>query len=377
MPAKRPFSQALAVGAVAVLLALSSLLGALRQQSGMLEMLAEYAGPADYRLERINSERWQLLDQEGNSMGELRLGEGRGYNGPVGVVVKTSSGGEILDVGILYHSETPSYVQKLYRRGYLGKLAASTPDQLRGMGPADAVSGATLSSQAVLQGAQAALGMHEDPHVRGSFSGLQTLWPALLIVLAFALAWALPRIRPSRLQKAAYWLLLVFSLVYLGFAQTQMLSLSRFAALLSCYFPNIWQQLPFYVLLGGSLILVFAVRRNLYCQSICPFGAAQEVTGRIGGAKAVPQKLRKPWKWLQWGVALAVLCLALILNNPGLARYEVFGAFFQLTGNALLFGLLIVTVVASLFYKRPWCRFLCPVDGVFAFFKALRAALGR
>jgi polyferredoxin len=57
--------------------------------------------------------------------------------------------------------------------------------------------------------------------------------------------------------------------------------------------------------------------------------------------------------------------LAFLFRNPGLSSYEVFGALFAFTGSTVLFALLGIVLLLSLFVKRPWCHYLCPLDPVY------------
>jgi polyferredoxin len=71
-------------------------------------------------------------------------------------------------------------------------------------------------------------------------------------------------------------------------------------------------------------------------------------------------------------LALAIILAALTAFNPGVFNYEVYGALFHLVGSDFLFILLAVILLTSLFIKRPWCRYLCPVRAVLDFLHLLR-----
>jgi polyferredoxin len=53
--------------------------------------------------------------------------------------------------------------------------------------------------------------------------------------------------------------------------------------------------------------------------------------------------------------------LALIFRNPGFSSYEVYGTFFNLSGTNGVVLFLSIVIIVTLFIKRPWCKFLCPV----------------
>lgn len=78
----------------------------------------------------------------------------RGYRGPVPVAV-TFTGGKIKEIKILPNHETPSYFQRVERAGITAKFIGLTPAQAA-VKKVDAVSGATLSSRALIQNIQTA-----------------------------------------------------------------------------------------------------------------------------------------------------------------------------------------------------------------------------
>ena len=113
-------------------------------------------------------------------------------------------------------------------------------------------------------------------------------------------------------------------------------------------------------------MFVFTVdNKNPYCEWFCPFGAAQECMGVVGGAKSTQsQEYRNVFKWSQRGLTWLAIILALLFRNPGLTSYEIFGTLFDLNGSAILFALSGIVLLAALFIKRPWCSFsVSPAPG--------------
>ncbi|MDY6800335.1 MAG: 4Fe-4S binding protein [Bacteroidota bacterium] len=140
-------------------------------------------------------------------------------------------------------------------------------------------------------------------------------------------------------------------------------------------FPDWHKEFYFYILFIGSIAVVLINRKNIYCHSVCPFVAAQEILSKTGKAKAFRPAYYKKIKFVQRFIALAAVLLALALNNPVIANYEVFSAFFQLTANLILFGVLFIVIILSIFIKRPWCHFMCPIDSVFDYVKLTRKSI--
>jgi polyferredoxin len=171
--------------------------------------------------------------------------------------------------------------------------------------------------------------------------------------------------RKFRYKKQARWLSMLVGLGVLGFIYTSPLTLAFINKLLLGFWPAWQTHLYWYLLIGGMLFVFTVENKNPYCEWFCPFGAAQECMGVVGGAKARnPQRYRDLFKWSQRGLAWGAIVIALLLRNPGISSYEIFGTLFDLEGSVFLFTLLGIVLVAALFIKRPWCRYLCPLHPV-------------
>ena len=68
----------------------------------------------------------------------------------------------------------------------------------------------------------------------------------------------------------------------------------------------------------------------------------------------------------------AAIVIALLLRNPGLTSYEIFGTLFSLTGSMMQFILLGIVLIAALFIRRPWCAYLCPLGPVTDLYRSFR-----
>jgi polyferredoxin len=154
-------------------------------------------------------------------------------------------------------------------------------------------------------------------------------------------------------------------IVVLGFMYNKVLTMIFINKILLGYWPQWQTNLYWYLLVVGILLFLILENYHFYCERICPFGAAQECIGAIGGAKReLPKKVRGVLRWVQRGLSLGLILVALVYSNPAVYNFEISGAFFNLIGSTFLFALLGVMLISALFLKRPWCRYLCPIRPV-------------
>ena len=360
---------------IAGLILFAGWIGRINHQADKNRHLQQYFSGADHTFSAVNSNKWQFWAAENELSGFIYSGTGKGYNGPLEVIIQTDTLGIILSIVSVLHSETPSYYEKLNKRGFFsGLLNKQAVDFLEG-NPVDIVSGATLTSEAVVQAIRQGYAKGEGIQLekRPITAGATELFVIVLLLSG----WFLSRMKNSKTRKLLLSLSLVLSAVILGFVFNIPITLARFTTLLLGYLPEIGQNMAVLILLSGSILLTLFTGKNIYCHSVCPFGATQEGLAKLAGAKPWQPTRHKLWKKFQWGATLIILLAALCLGNPNITQYEVFGAVFKLTGSTLLLIGAMLVVLASLFVKRFWCRFLCPVDGVFAYIKLLRGTLFR
>ncbi|MDJ0763954.1 MAG: FMN-binding protein [Myxococcota bacterium] len=311
-------------------------------------------------------------------LGYVGLGRAAGYAGPLSVAVGLNPQGVITGIRVLEERETLAFYRKLTKQKFPQHLIGRTHwDIASPARPLDAITGATISStgvalatrRAVQQVGKLALN-HNYPPVPPVPVSVGLLEIVFLSLLGFGLTVSL---WPKKRAKAVRWFSLATGLVLLGFAYKRPLTLVNLNSLLLGYWPNWRSALFWYLILAGVLLPVIFVGKTPYCDRICPFGAAQEVMGHIGGAKKkIPPRIASMLSWLPRMLALGAIVGALILRDPGITSYEVSGTLFGLTGAPWQFVLLAVVLLASLVVRRPWCRFLCPVRAVVDYLAGLR-----
>lgn len=311
-------------------------------------------------------------EQSGSAqlIGYAGVSEAVGYAGPIQLLVGVNPAGEILGVEVVEHRETPGFFRLLPDNDYFHQfLGLSYADPLMPGQDVDAVSGATISSEAVAKAIRdetrslgaGVIGAELPPSNEPFHFGA----PEVLLIGLYVAGYFGHR---SRHREAKKWIrraTLFIGAVGLGFLYNKPLTAANLVSLMSGYWPDWHTNLYWFLLLGGILFVTTAQGKNPYCSWFCPFGAVQEGLGRIGGAKLYrPRKWHHPLVWLQRSLSFGAIVLGLALRQPGAVSYEPFGTLFDFTGSSFQWFMLGLVVLASLLIYRPFCTYLCPISPV-------------
>jgi Na+-translocating ferredoxin:NAD+ oxidoreductase RnfG subunit len=311
-------------------------------------------------------------------MGYIGFGEADGYGGPMEMAVAVDTAGIIISTIVTRQYETQSYFDRVSERDYFEEFPGNSIQSSFTLGKdIDGVTSATCTSRGIANAVWEAsytiavnqLGLSASPLPQLRLSiGV----PEITILLLFALGFYGHK-RKSKYKKQLRWIGMLLGLIVLGFMYNIPVSLSLINKFLMGYWPQ-WQTGLYWYLMIGGVLFVFTVNtKNPYCDWFCPFGSAQECLGVLGKAKNHRSKLYGDlFIWLRRGITWLAIVVALIFRSPGLTSYEPFSALFDLVGSAPQFILLGIVLLASLFIKRPWCNYLCPVGPVGDFYLMFR-----
>jgi len=142
------------------------------------------------------------------------------------------------------------------------------------------------------------------------------------------------------------------------------------------------QSLLWLLLFLAPIVFLFWGGR-IFCGGVCPFGAVQEFTFRLGNKLGLnqgrPGLEKAPWlKYLKYLVLLAVLVITPLTGSAWWCNIDPFGYLFNFSGTKIALGLLIGLLIVSLFISRFWCRFLCPYGALLGILnKDLGLLLGK
>ena len=180
---------------------------------------------------------------------------------------------------------------------------------------------------------------------------------ALGLVLAFALFSFMKK--SDRLKVVS----LVLSVAYLGFVKASLVSVVDIFGAVRWSLPAFIDGQAYYLLVGFTLVSTVLWGR-LYCGRICAFGALTQLMDRV-----VPARYRvEPPAWLdrrlvyvKYVVLGAAVLYFLASGDTLVYRYIEPFWMFTLNGNAVMWTLLAVLLLATVFVRNLYCRYLCSV----------------
>lgn len=113
-----------------------------------------------------------------------------------------------------------------------------------------------------------------------------------------------------------------------------------------------------------------------FCGWLCPLGTIQDFMNKLGLKFFKRKKVKSPWllavdRYLRYArfVILALLLAGTIgWGTLVFQDYDPIIALIKLSeaGLTIAVGLFILVLVASLFIKRPWCNYFCPLGAFMA-----------
>ncbi|MBK8027220.1 MAG: FMN-binding protein [Chloroflexi bacterium] len=313
-------------------------------------------------------------------IGYAMVGTAGGYGGPVAMLVGTDPAGVVVAVEVIEHAETPNFFRQLERADYYEQFIGADYQGEYAIGSdVDGVSGATLSADAVAQGIRQAVRGIASASIEGAVlppdnRPIQFGMPEVTLLALFVVSFFLHQLHSHHtFKKYGRWAVMIVGIVVLGFVLNKPLTLANIISLLSGYWPDWRNNLYWFLLLGGILVVTIIQGKNPYCSWFCPFGATQELLASLTGAKAYqPRALYGKLQWLQRSLSFSAIVLGLALRQPGAASYEPFGTLFNLEGSWPQWVLLALIIFGSLVIYRPFCNYLCPLDPVVGYIGEVR-----
>lgn len=300
-----------------------------------------------------------------------------GYQGPADVLVVMDSEDKLKAVSLRESFDNEPYVRYVredwsfpeYLSGYdLDQLARFDIEE----SGVEGVSGATMTSQAATQavGIAAAAAKRElerEPQVNASTKAVALGWRdvATLGVIAVAMVIAFTNLRSRKWVQIGFGLIVIG---YLGFFAGDILSLALLVGWAGHPVP--WEKCIGLVALA---IAAFAVplfsKKQVYCNHICPHGAAQMLVLRFSRKWhwKIPAQIR-PILAVIPAILLAVaILIAFSMIGGNLAALEPFDAYVPTIAGWASLSIAVGGLVFSAFVPMGYCRLGCPTGAILSY----------
>ncbi len=157
---------------------------------------------------------------------------------------------------------------------------------------------------------------------------------------------------------------LVAAVAYLGFYKSQLISIVNVFGLFGGNLPIFRYNLAWY-LLAGITVVSTVLWGRVYCGRICAFGAFTQLLDAVVPKRLrvnVPKAIERRASYIKYGILAGALGYFMLTKNPLFYPYiEPFWMFGLQGKTPALWFALGTLVLATLFVRNLYCRFLCPL----------------
>jgi NosR/NirI family nitrous oxide reductase transcriptional regulator len=166
---------------------------------------------------------------------------------------------------------------------------------------------------------------------------------------------------------------LVAAVVYLGFVKSFLISIVNVFGVIDWNLPIVKYNLTWYVFAVFTVASTVLWGR-LYCGRICAFGALTQLMDTVLPARwryEVPVRLEQRAAWIKYGLLALVVGYFVVSKDMSIYRYvEPFWMFGLAESTAMWLGLATL-LLATVFVRNLYCRFLCPVGAALGLISTL------
>ncbi len=290
-----------------------------------------------------------------------------GFAGNTPLMIVLDKKQKIIGTKILDNNESTNFLDHVSNKGLFNSWnGLSLQEALNKQ--VDAISGATYTSEAIINSLKIRLNIlnHTDYLQNKNIWNIVKRICSLLVILYAVFCFFYPKkTKPYRLY------LLGLSVIVLGFWQGTLLSMATMHTALGNGI-SLFTHCIFVIIIILSILLPLITGKRFYCVYLCPFGALQELTGKLTKKKLkIPVSVIKALTFMRKIILLCIIFLLIINVTFDLSLIEPFSAFNfrSIPTFTLIFAGLFL--VLSAFITKPWCRFFCPTGQVLDTFKEI------
>jgi len=192
------------------------------------------------------------------------------------------------------------------------------------------------------------------------------LGPQALDLALLALFIALALISFFRKSVRLKYASLVFAVGYMGFFKSHLISVVDIFGLIDRNLPIFKYNISYYVL--GVFVLASTVLwGRLYCGRVCAFGALTQLMDAVLPSRLrvdVPRNLDRNAAWIKYGLLAFVIVYFVVTHDLLVYRFVEPFWMFGLFGTTAMWIGLGALLLATVFVRNLYCRFLCPVGAL-------------
>ena len=166
---------------------------------------------------------------------------------------------------------------------------------------------------------------------------------------------------------------LIASVAYLGVYKSQLISIVNVFGLLTANLPVFSYNLAWYAFAIVTVASTVLWGR-LYCGRVCAFGALTQLMDRVVPARLrvnVPASIERRAAYIKYGVLAGAIAYFLATRDISFYRYIEPFWMFTFQASMPLWIALGVLLVATVFVRNLYCRFLCPVGAALGLLSGL------
>lgn len=310
---------------------------------------------------------WKGDEQIGTVLRSSRMGvSARGFNGTSDVIVALNQKEDmVLGIGFLGSRDNEPYVSDVkdevkYADGFAGKTVTVVLGEEDPTSPLLFTSGASLTTYAVVESVREMLRRHRADVADDGFP-VKTLLAILWILLGVFVG--VSKTGNKRAVRLGFAAVSVAAGIGLGWmvSQDQLLGWGSngFGA---------GAILPLVVLTAAALMVPAFTGKNVYCNRICPHGAAQTLVGEVWKKRLhLPPKLHAMLVRLPWATLIAIWLLALVGSGLPFAYFEPFETWSSGFVAFVPAAIFTIGLVAAFFLPQAYCHYGCPTGAMLKF----------
>jgi polyferredoxin len=165
----------------------------------------------------------------------------------------------------------------------------------------------------------------------------------------------------------------VAAVAYMGFTKSRLVSVVDIFGLVDRSLPIIKYNLAWYVV-SIFVVVTTVLWGRLYCGRICAFGALTQLMDAVVPRRLrieIPRRIEQRAAWIKYGLLAAVVAYFIATKDMSVYRYVEPFWMFGLFGTTPMWIGLVTLLLATVFVRNLYCRFLCPVGALLGLISSL------